>query len=57
MPSESVDGLPGLGFPRWNVELLRVRNGQPGNWVMEWNEGRFNTVTHNVFVEETKMTG
>ena len=26
--SESLDGLPGLGDPRWQVELLRVRNGQ-----------------------------
>jgi len=57
MPSEPVDGLPGIGFPRWQVELLRVRNGQPGNWVMEWAEGRFTTITRDVFVEETKMTG
>jgi protein ImuA len=44
LPSEPVDGLPGLGFPRWQVELLRVRNGQPGNWIMEWADARFKPV-------------
>lgn len=57
MPSESVDGLPGIGFPRWQVELLRVRNGQPGNWIMEWNEGRFTTVTPNVLTQKIQMAG
>jgi protein ImuA len=33
--------LPGIGFPRWNVELLKVRNGKPGSWRMEWRKGRF----------------
>lgn len=36
LPSVSEDGLPGVGFPRWNVELLRVRNGTPGHWQLEW---------------------
>jgi protein ImuA len=31
------DGMPGIGFPRWNVELLKIRNGQPGKWVMQWS--------------------
>jgi protein ImuA len=44
LPSESVDGLPGLGFPRWQVELLRVRNGQPGTWVIEWADNKFMAV-------------
>lgn len=41
LPSESIDGLPGVGFPRWQVDLLRVRNGSPGSWKLEWVEGRF----------------
>jgi protein ImuA len=41
LPSEPVDGLPGLGLPRWQVDLLKVRNGKPGSWVLEWDEGKF----------------
>ena len=52
-PSETVNGLPGLGFPRWQVELLKVRNGQPGNWVVEWDEGRFVAVTETVVLERS----
>lgn len=33
--------LPGLGFPRWDVQLLKVRNGKPGSWQLEWRQGRF----------------
>jgi len=36
LPSELEAGMPGVGFPRWQVELLKVRNGIPGNWIMEW---------------------
>jgi protein ImuA len=57
IPSESVDGLPGIGFPRWQVELLRVRNGQPGNWVMEWTKGRFTTVTPEILTQNIQMAG
>jgi protein ImuA len=42
-----MDGLPGLGFPRWRVDLLRVRNGQGGSWILEWADGKF------VAVEQT----
>lgn len=45
LPSELEDGMPGVGFPRWNVELLKVRNGNPGSWKVEWSEGRFKAVT------------
>lgn len=38
LPSESIDDLPGIGFPKWKVELLRVRNGQPGVWNVQWAE-------------------
>lgn len=45
VPSILTDGLPGVGFPRWNVELTRVRNGKPGSWQVEWSGGRFKTIT------------
>lgn len=57
LPSEPVDGLPGLGFPRWQVELIRVRNGQPGSWIMEWSEGRFRSVEKQVPELPKQMAG
>lgn len=39
--SELADQMPGVGFPRWNVDLLKVRNGKPGSWQMEWVAGKF----------------
>jgi protein ImuA len=41
LPSEPIGDLPGIGFPKWRVELLRVRNGKPGVWDIEWVNGRF----------------
>jgi len=34
-------GLPGVGHPRWQVDLLRVKHGQPGSWTFEWKNKRF----------------
>ncbi|HZY82619.1 MAG TPA: hypothetical protein VFE50_23995 [Cyclobacteriaceae bacterium] len=39
MPSEPVEDLPGIGFPKWRVELMRIRNGRPGTWNLIWREG------------------
>jgi protein ImuA len=36
-----VEDLPGLGFPCWKVELLKVRNGRPGTWELAWMNGQF----------------
>ncbi len=41
LPSELTGAMPGVGFPRWNVDLLKVRNGRPGNWQVEWVAGKF----------------
>lgn len=41
LPSESGDEMPGVGFPKWRVELLRMRNGKPGAWNILWKDGRF----------------
>jgi protein ImuA len=35
------EGMPGVGFPTWKVELLKVRNGRPGEWKLEWKNNRF----------------
>lgn len=29
---------PGIGDPRWEVALLKVKNGKPGKWQMEWRQ-------------------
>lgn len=39
--NEIVDYLPGIGFPQWKVELLRIRNGKPGSWNIQWMNGTF----------------
>lgn len=33
--------LPGLGFPNWDVELLKIRNGRPGRWQLGWLKNHF----------------
>ena len=48
LPSVTQEGLPGIGFPRWQVELLKVRNGNPGSFILEWAGDKF---------EEIKKTG
>jgi protein ImuA len=35
--SELPDQLPGMGFPRWNIDLLKVRNGKPASWQVQWS--------------------
>jgi protein ImuA len=45
LPSVTEEGMPGLGFPRWQVDLLKVRNGNPGSFIMEWAGDRFEEIT------------
>ncbi len=40
-PSIPYEGLPGVGFPAWDVTLEKVRNGQPGSWQIQWVEDHF----------------
>ena len=47
LSSHLEDGMPGVGFPRWNVELLKVRNGKPGSWQIEWSAGCFHSVNQS----------
>jgi protein ImuA len=45
LASKLEEGMPGIGFPRWRVDLLRVRNGNPGSWNIEWSNEGFIPVT------------
>ena len=38
-------GMPGVGFPRWTVELLKVKNGSTGRWILEWQNFAFREIT------------
>jgi protein ImuA len=50
LPSETADGLPGIGFPRWKLELLKVRNGKPGTWELSWVNNSFH-VQNNPIIQ------
>lgn len=39
--SQANDDLPGVGFPRWEVNLSKVRNGTPSTWLVEWADNAF----------------
>jgi protein ImuA len=57
LPSIAEEGLPGMGLPRWHVELLKVRNGRPGKWVIEWDDGKFVAVTEPRAIEGRQQYG
>src|SRR6516165_103395 len=35
LPSRPMPGEPGVGRPRWRIELLRCRGGEPASWEVE----------------------
>lgn len=41
VPSDPADSLPGVGHPQWHVELLKLRNGYSGNWIIRYRQGKF----------------
>lgn len=58
LPGELEDGLPGVGYPRWQVDLMRVRNGSPGSWVLEWRPEGFVQIEHKATgITETRQVG
>jgi protein ImuA len=60
LPSQLNDTMPGVGFPRWQADLLKVRNGKPGNWQLEWVAGRFRHIHSFTVVipeQQKKKTG
>lgn len=56
LPSVLNNNMPGVGFPRWNVELLKARNGKPGVWQVEWKAGQFRHINQiRVIHEQTRV--
>lgn len=43
--SELQMGLPGVGQPRWEVNLLKVRNGHTGSFIIEWATDHFKPIS------------
>ena len=39
-PGYIPEGLPGVGYPGWQVDLLKMRNGRPGSWELYCQAGR-----------------
>ena len=64
LPSKSIDDLPGIGYPKWRVELSRIRNGRSGVWDFQWVDGKFqpsrdatvDKVAHNALEQHKKAS-
>jgi protein ImuA len=59
LSSSVEDDLPGVGYPQWQANLLKVRGGKPGSWTLEWKHGRFHQPSKISFLpqELQKKTG
>jgi len=60
LQTETSDALPGLGYPRWNIELLKIRNGKPGIWQVEWSDQCFSHISKpipSIIPEPKRKTG
>ncbi len=49
LPSQCNNGIPGLGHPRWDVELQKIRNGKPGHWQVEWQADHFKNIVPEIY--------
>ena len=55
LPSNGIDDLPGIGFPSWRVELLRMKNGKTGSWNIQWVNGKFAEVRERELAEHDQQ--
>ncbi|WP_118972888.1 ImuA family protein [Taibaiella koreensis] len=56
LPGLSEDGLPGVGFPQWQVTLSKVRNGKPGAWQVGWTDTGFKVAAMSLQSREPMFT-
>jgi len=49
LPSAATDGLPGIGHSCWDIQLLKVKNGQPFSWQIHWTGGQFMPLANQTF--------
>jgi len=45
LPGLLDEALPGVGYPCWHTELLKIRNGKPGAWKIGWKKEAFCLIT------------
>lgn len=57
LPSNPIDDLPGIGFPAWNVSLIRMKNGRTGSWNVRWEKGEFIQTQEQVLHVEQMKAG
>ena len=38
-------GVPGVGVPCWQVDLLKIKGGKPGSWQLKWMNHGFQALT------------
>ncbi|RYE18092.1 MAG: Error-prone repair protein ImuA [Sphingobacteriales bacterium] len=59
LPSELPTQLPGVGYPRWRVNLQKVRNGRPGSWEVSCGPNGLRHVYRNASLQPIpqKQTG
>ena len=54
-PSIITDDMPGIGFPAWNIELLKIRNGKPGTWQMQWAYNKLHSISDPIIFSSTEQ--
>jgi protein ImuA len=52
---QNNNDIPGIGFPQWNIQLLKSKNGKPGAWQLEWRAGRFNHIANPAEPEQLPL--
>lgn len=57
IPCITEEGMPGVGFPRWEVTLSKIRNGKPGKWFIEWTGNGFRHVKDETIQSSFIKTG
>lgn len=58
--SATLDGLPGVGYPHWQADIVKVRNGKPDSWQLQWNGSGFeecNTRQHIISIPQKLKAG
>jgi len=57
LPTAFGTDIPGVGYPRWEVNLLKVKNGHTGKFLIEWAEDHFASFEQHteLFVPHTKQ--